>query len=93
MLKDSTIEELKNVFDGAVQDDLQDLEILPSSSVEVINLDLIRIHINAAVHPEYIKDIIFDILRNNDEPGPLTIHPETATSCRLLFYVDIINDI
>lgn len=93
MLKNSTIEELKNVFDEAVQDDLHDLDILPGPSVEVVNLDLIRIHINAAVHPEYIKDIIFDILRRNQEPGPLTIHPETATSCRLLFYVDIINDI
>ena len=93
MLKDSTIEELKNVFDNTINDELQDLEILPSSSVEVINLDLIRIHINAAVHPEHIKNIIVDILRRNQEPGPLTIHPETATSCRLLFYVDIINDI
>ena len=93
MLKNETIQELKEVFDGTVEDDLHDLDILPSSSVEVINLDLIRIHINAAVHPEYIKDLIFDILRRNQEPGPLTIHPETATSCRLLFYVDIINDI
>ncbi len=91
MLKENTIKELEKTFNEIEPDELQDLEILPGPSVEVVNLDLIRIHINNRVHPKYIKDIIVDILRNNDEPGPLTIHPETAKSFKFLYYIDIIN--
>lgn len=87
MLKSETIEDLKNVF----EQETELSEIIPelTPSVEIVNLDLIRIHINDQVHPIDLKNIIFDILRDNGEPGPLNIHVETATSCRLTYYVDI----
>ena len=87
MLKTETIEDLKNVF----EQDTELSEIIPelTPNVEIVNLDLIRIHINGQVHPIDLKNIIFDILRDNGEPGPLNIHVETATSCRLTYYVDI----
>ena len=87
MLKSETITDLKNMFENKTELS----EIVPGvyPSVEVINLDLIRIYIYDRVHPETLKNIIFDILRDNREPGPLNIHVETATSCRLTYYVDI----
>ena len=88
MLKSETIEDLKNVFES-VETELNDLEILPGPEVEVINFDLIRVHINSEAHPENLKNIIFDILRRNNESGPLNIHIESATTCRLVWYVDI----
>lgn len=87
MLKSETIEDLRSTFEGTTE--LSELEILPAPAVEVVNLDLVRVHINSEGHPEYIKDIIFNILKSNQEPGPLNIHVETATSCRLIWYVDI----
>ena len=87
MLKTETIEDLKNVF----EQETELSEVIPelTPNVEIVNLDLIRIHINSQVHPIDLKNIIFDILRGNNEPGPLNIHVETATSCRLTYYVDI----
>lgn len=87
MLKTETIEDLKNVF----EQETELSEVIPelTPNVEIVNLDLIRIHINDQVHPIDLKNIIFDILRDNGEPGPLNIHVETAKSCRLTYYVDI----
>ena len=87
MLKEETIQELKDVFSFETEIS----EIIPDKAprVEIINLDLIRIYIYDRIHPEHLKNIIFDILRRNNESGPLNIHVETATSCKLTFYVDI----
>lgn len=87
MLKNETIETLKNVFERETE--LSDIIPETAPSVEVVTLDLIRIYINDRIHPNDIKDIIFNILRENQEPGPLKIHVETATSCRLTLYAEI----
>ena len=87
MLKNETIEDLKNMFE--TETELS--EIIPGvyPCLEVINLDLIRIYIYDRVHPETLKEVIFNILRDNNEPGPLRLHVETSNSCKLTFYVDI----
>lgn len=87
MLKETTIKELEELF--SFETELS--EILPDKAprVEVINLDLIRIYIYDRIHPENIKAAIFEVLHNNDEPGPLNLHVETASSCRLTLYAEI----
>ena len=87
MLKNETIKELQDVFNF----DTEISEFIPEKRphVELVNLDLIRIYIYDRIHPEDIKNAIVKILQNNDEPGPLNIHVETATSCKLILYVDI----
>lgn len=87
MLKSETLTALENAFN--IETKLRELEILPAPSVEIINMDLIRIYIYERIHPETIKQVIFKILQENSEPGPLNIHVETATSCKLTLYVDI----
>lgn len=86
MLKNQTIKDLEKVFN--VDNELSELEVLPAGGVEVVNLDLIRVHINARGSSQYINRIV-EILKKNQEPGPLRIHEEAATSCNLLFYIDI----
>ncbi len=87
MLKNETLKDLENTFN--YENELS--EIIPETApaVEIVNLDLVRIYINDRINPIDIKNIIFDILRKNNEPGPLNIHVETATSCRLTLYADI----
>lgn len=87
MIKIETIKELETVFNR--ENEISEFIPDKAGRVEVVNLDLIRIHINDRIHPDDIGREILRILRNNDEPGPLNIHVETATSCRLTLYADI----
>ena len=89
MLKPETLEDLENAFN--FNNELGEFIPELNPAVEIVNLDLIRIHINDRIHPDTVREVIVEILRKNNEKGPLTLHAETATSCRLLFYVDIIN--
>ena len=88
MLKNETIQELEDVFqDKNIQHD----EYIPGGAgVEVVNLDLIRVHINARGSDAYINAVV-DILKNNKEPGPLKLHQEAAKSFNYLYYIDIIQ--
>lgn len=87
MLKEKTIKDLETLF--SFKNEISEFIPDKAPSVEVINLDLVRIYIYERIHPEDIKAAIFEVLRNNEEPGPLNLHVETATSCRLTLYADI----
>ena len=90
MLKIETITELKNTFES-IETDLSELGILPNPSVEVISLDLVRIHLNFEGRADAIAERIAAILAANNESGPLRIRFEAAKSCNLIYYVDIIS--
>ena len=87
MLKNETLNQLEEAFNfkNEIGEFIPDL----NPAVEIINLDLIRIYINERIHPNDIKDVIFEILHQNEEPGPLKVHVETASSCKLTLYADI----
>lgn len=87
MLKNETIKELERAFNNV--SDLNDI-IPDANAIEVVNLDLVRVHINARGSRSYAAAIV-EILHNNNEPGPLRIHEEAAKSCNLLYYIDIIQ--
>lgn len=86
MLKEKTLKDLETAFNT---NELSDIIPELAPSVEIINLDLIRIYINDRIHPETVKDIIFNILRQNQESGPLHLHVETAASFKQVYYADI----
>ena len=86
MLKKETIKELKQVFNFNTEIS----EFIPDKKPGVkVEGDRIYIQIYDRIHPETIKEAIFNILYDNSEPGPLNIHVETATSCRLTLYAEI----
>lgn len=87
ILKEETLNDLENLFN--FETELGDILPEKAPHVEVVNLDLIRIYIYDRIHPEDIKDAIFNILHQNDEAGPLSLHVETASSCRMTLYADI----
>ena len=89
MLKIETIEALKNTFN--VETELSKLKVTAAPTVDVVSLDLIRVHINAEANAEIIAYKISEILKNNKEPGPLNLHAETAKSCNFIYYIDIIS--
>ena len=89
MLKNETLKELEKTFN--YETELKELGIVDASSVEVVNLDLIRIHINDRIHPDDVGAAIVTVLKNNNEPGPLKVHVETARSYRATLYADIIT--
>lgn len=86
MLKIETLQDLETAFK---ENELSELMPELSGTVETINLDLIRVHINSTGHPENIVTFIAAILHRNGETGTLNIHVETATSCNFIYYVDI----
>lgn len=87
MLSEKTLKDLEDLFD--FETELSDILPEKRPHVEIVNLDLIRIYIYDRIHPEDIKDAIFNILHQNDESGPLSLHVETASSCRMTLYADI----
>ena len=87
MLKETTLKELETAFN--FNNEIGDFIPDKRPHVETVNLDLIRIYIYERINPIDIKNVIFEILRRNNESGPLNIHVETATSCRLTLYADI----
>lgn len=88
MLKNETIQELETAFNAN-----EISEFIPEAAphVELINLDLVRIHINDRIHPDDVSAAVVQILKNNDEPGPLKVHVETAKTYKATLYVDIIT--
>ena len=87
ILKEETLNDLEKAFN--FNNEIGEFIPEMNPSIEIINLDLIRIYINDRIHPEEIKDAIFNILHQNQEPGPIKLHVETASSCRLTLYADI----
>lgn len=87
MLKEETLKDLETAFN--FNNEIG--EIIPemNPSIEIINLDLIRIYINERIHPETVKEIIFNILHQNQESGPISLHVETAKSFKQVYYADI----
>ena len=86
MLKNETLNQLEDAFN---KNEISDIMPELAPNVEIINLDLIRIYINDRIHPETVKDIIFNILHQNQEPGPIHLHIETAKSFKQVYYADI----
>ena len=76
MLKNETISALKEVFNA--------------DNIEIVNMDLIRVHINERGNKVFLRTIL-SILKENKETGPLKLHEEAAKSFNCLYYIDIIQ--
>ena len=89
MLQETTIKDLRNIF----EQETELTELIPELRpyVEIINLDLIRIHINTEIYETTVFNIITQILRANNEPGPLRIKPDIIRGTNFINYVDIIQ--